>query len=57
MAQGSTRATTYQVRLERTEQAMWQRAGDWGVGTKGNQLCMKYLTQTPLEEKASEEFI
>ena len=26
-------------------------------GTKGNQLCMKYLTQTPLEEKPSDKFI
>ena len=24
-------------------------------GTKGNQLCMKYLTQTPLEEKPSDK--
>ena len=38
-------------------QAMWQRAGDWGVGTRGNQLCMKYLTQTPLEEKPSDKII
>ena len=34
------------------------RAGDWGVVTKGNQLCMKYLTQTsPLEEKPSDKYI
>ena len=26
-------------------------------GTKGNQLFMKYLTQTPLEEKPSDKFI
>ena len=26
-------------------------------GTKGNQLCMKYLTQTPLEEKPSDKYI
>ena len=55
MAQGSTGATTYQVGLEGTEQAYLQRAGDRGVGTKGNQLCMKYLTQTPLEEKPSDK--
>ena len=36
---------------------MWQRAGDWGVGTKGNQLCMKYLTQNLLEEKPSDKII
>ena len=36
---------------------MWQRAGDWGVGTRGNQLCMKYLTQNPLEEKPSDKII
>ena len=29
---------------------MWQRAGDRGVGTRRNQLCMKYLTQNPLED-------
>ena len=28
-----------------------------GCGTKGNQLSMKYLTQTPLEEKPSDKFI
>lgn len=28
-----------------------------GCGTKGNQLYMKYLTQTPLEEKPSDKFI
>ena len=50
-AQGSTGATTYQVGLERTEQAHVAGAGDWGVETRGNQLCMKYLIQTPLEEK------
>ena len=32
---------------------MWHRAGDWGVGTRGNQLSMKHLTQNPLEEKIS----
>ena len=26
-------------------------------GTKGNQLFMKYLTQTPLEEKPSDKFV
>ena len=26
-------------------------------GTKGNQLSMDYLTQTPLEEKPSDKFI
>ena len=36
---------------------IWQRAGDWGVVTKGNQLCVKYLTQTPLEEKPSDKYI
>ena len=28
-----------------------------GCGTKGNQLSMKYLIQTPLEEKPSDKFI
>ena len=28
-----------------------------GVGTRGNQLCMKYLTQNPLEEKSSDKII
>ena len=28
-----------------------------GYGTKGNQLSMKYLTQTPLEVKPSDKFI
>ena len=28
-----------------------------GCGTKGNLLCMKYLTQTPLEVKPSDKFI
>ena len=28
-----------------------------GCGTKGNLLCMKYLTQTPLEEKPSDKII
>ena len=28
-----------------------------GCGTKGNQLSMKYLTQTPLEEKPSDKII
>ena len=51
MAQVSTGASAYQVGLERTEQAHVAGAGDWGVGTRGNQLCMKYLIQTPLEEK------
>ena len=36
---------------------MWQRAGDWGVETRGNQVCMNYLTQTPLEEKPSDKII
>ena len=44
MAQGSTETTTYQEGLKRHK---WQRAGGWGVGTRGNQLCMKYLTQNP----------
>ena len=51
VAQVSTGASAYQVGLERTEQAHVAGAGDWGVGTRGNQLCMKYLIQTPLEEK------
>ena len=36
---------------------VWQTAGDWGVGTRGNQLCMTYLTQTNLEEKSSDKII
>ena len=28
-----------------------------GCGTKGNQLSMKYLTPTPLEEKPSDKYI
>jgi len=36
---------------------MWQRADDWGVGTRGNQLCMKDFTQNPLEEKSSNKII
>ena len=28
-----------------------------GCGTKGNQLCMKYLTQNSLEEKPSDKII
>jgi len=24
---------------------MWQRAGDWGMGKRGNQLFIKHLTQ------------
>ena len=36
---------------------MWQRADDWGVGTRGNQLCMKDFTQNPLEEKSSDKII
>ena len=28
-----------------------------GYGTKGNQLSMKYLTQTPLEVKPSDKII
>ena len=51
VAQVSTGASTYQVGLERTEQAYVAGAGDWGVGTRGNQLCMKYHIKTPLEEK------
>ena len=30
---------------------------DRGVGTRRNQLCMKYLTQTALEEKPSDKVI
>ena len=36
---------------------MWQTSGDRGVETRGNQLCMKYLTQNPLEEKPSGKII
>ena len=36
---------------------MWQRAGDCSVGTRGNHLCMKYLTQNSLEEKPSDKII
>ena len=36
---------------------MWQSAGDRGVATRGNQLCMNYLTQNPLEEKLSDKII
>ena len=36
---------------------MWQRAGGWGVGTKGNQLFMKYFTQNPLEVKSNDKII
>ena len=54
MAQGSTETTTYQEGLKRHK---WQRAGGWGVGTRGNQLCMKYLSQNPLEEKSSDKII
>ena len=56
MAQGSTGAITYQ-------EAWKDRAGlcvrdlVTGCGAKGNQLYMKYLTQTPLEEKPSDKFI
>ena len=57
MAQGSTGATTYQIGLERTEQAYVAESCDWGVGTRGNQLCMNYLNQTPLEEKSSDKII
>ena len=34
-----------------------QRAGEWSVATRGNQLCMNYLTKTPLEEKPSDKII
>ena len=36
---------------------MWQRAGNWGVGTRGNQVCVNYLSQSPLEEKPSDKII
>ena len=57
MAQGSTGANTYQVGLERTEQAYVAESWWLGVGTRGNQLCMKYLTQNPLEDKPSDKII
>ena len=57
ITQGSTGAITYQVGLERTEQVYVADSDDWGVVTKENQLCMTYLTETPLEEKPSDKII
>ena len=34
-----------------------QRAGEWSVARRGNQLCMNYHTKTPLEEKPSDKII
>ena len=57
MAQGSTGATTYQVGMERTEQAYVTESWCLACGTRGNQLCMKYLTQNPLEDMPSDKII
>ena len=57
MAQGSTGATIYQVGMERTEQAYVTESWCLACGTRGNELCMKDLTQTPLEEKSSDKII
>ena len=57
MAQGSTGATTYQLGLERSQQAYVVESWWLGLGIRRNQLCMNYLTQTPLEEKPSDKNI
>ena len=57
MAQGSTRASITKYDWKEQSRKVGQRAGEWSVARRGNQLCMNYHTKTPLEEKPSDKII
>ena len=57
MAQGSTGASITKYDWKEQSRKVGQRAGEWSVARRGNQLCMNYHTKTPLEEKPSDKII
>ena len=57
MAQGYTGATTYQLGQVKDRAGICHSDLVTGCGTKGNQLSIKYLTQTPLEDKPRDKII